>query len=163
MSGTFTCSLCGEELPIADRIVFNGRQLCPSCYEEETVICDHCGERIWQEDNCGDENYTLCRDCEDCYYERCADCGRLVALEDLRYRNDDGNGYCESCYNRLSQVQGVRSYCYKPEALFYGDGTRYLGVELEIDGAGESNDHARKIRRCPRLDETAVALPKSGS
>ena len=67
MLETFTCSLCGEELPFADAISFSGRRLCHSCYEEETVICDHCGERIWQEDNCGDDFYTLCRDCEHIY------------------------------------------------------------------------------------------------
>ena len=163
MLETFTCSLCGEELPLADGIIFSGRQLCRSCYEEETVICDHCGERIWQEDNCGDDFYTLCRDCEDCYFERCADCGRLVPLEDLRYLNDDGNGYCESCYNRLSQAEGVRSYCYKPEPIFYGAGTRYLGVELEIDGAGESSDHARKIQCAGNRDCEHVYIKHDGS
>jgi len=79
---------------------------------------------------------TLCRDYADRYYERCSDCGRLVELNRLHYLDDDLDGYCEDCYNRIIRESGVHTYSYKPEPVFYGDGPRYLGVELEIDGGG---------------------------
>ncbi len=166
MLESVTCTLCGEELPPADGVIFDGRQLCRSCYEDHTVICDRCGERIWTDDDCGDENHTLCHDCMDRYYDHCADCGQLVPLEDLRYLPDEDegdNGYCESCYNRLLQEQGVRSYCYKPEPIFYGSGNRYLGVELEIDGAGESDSNARIIRGVGNQAHEHIYVKHDGS
>ena len=39
----------------------------------------------------------------------------------------------------------IEDYYYKPEPLFRGNGSRYFGVELEIDGAGEDDASARKI------------------
>ena len=32
----------------------------------------------------------------------------------------------------------IHDYYYKPEPIFYGDGPRYLGVELELDDGGEN-------------------------
>ena len=39
----------------------------------------------------------------------------------------------------------IRDYSYKPVPIFYGDGPRYFGVELEIDEAGESDRKARLV------------------
>ena len=39
----------------------------------------------------------------------------------------------------------IHDYYYKPEPQFFGEGNRFFGVELEIDGAGESNSNAAKI------------------
>lgn len=39
----------------------------------------------------------------------------------------------------------IEDYYYKPEPLFRGDGSRYFGVELEIDEAGEDSDNARRL------------------
>lgn len=138
----FVCPICGEELPLADSVDFDGQQLCRNCCEEQTAACDHCGKRIWRDDDCGDDAHILCRGCEEQYYERCADCGRLVESGDLRYPDDADDGYCESCYSRRHEAAGVQSYSYKPEPIFYGCGPRYFGVELEIDGGGESDIHA---------------------
>ena len=164
MLETLTCVLCGEELPLADIISFDGRQLCPSCYEEQTVVCERCGERIWTDDDCGDENHTLCRDCSERYYDSCADCGRLVEHGSLHHlESDAAEGYCESCYSRRYRENGVQSYCFKPDPIFYGAGLRYLGVELEIDGAGECDDKANAIRRVANQDNTHIYIKHDGS
>ena len=45
------------------------------------------------------------------------------------------------------RIQVIHSYDYRPEAIFYGDGPRYFGVELEIDSGGEDDDNAQQIMR----------------
>ena len=39
----------------------------------------------------------------------------------------------------------IHDYSYKPDPIFYGQGPRYFGVELEIDEAGESRSNARDL------------------
>ena len=39
----------------------------------------------------------------------------------------------------------IHDYYYKPEPIFYGDGPRYLGVELELDDGGENEFCASKL------------------
>ena len=152
MSKTFICSRCGREHPVSEQRAFDGQELCQNCYDTETCLCDHCGNRIWAADSCGDENYSLCRDCEDRYYGRCSDCGRLVLRENLRHligaAGDES--YCEACFDRLlhkpdEEQEPIQRYWYKPRPIFYGKGSRYLGVELEVDEGGESNEEARRL------------------
>ena len=51
MNNTFICTHCSTVHPISDRIIFNGQEVCEDCFEQETRICDRCGERIWAEDD----------------------------------------------------------------------------------------------------------------
>ncbi len=69
------CNRCGAEIYGNDCTVFNGEMLCPSCLERYTVLCEHCGDRIWLEDNAGDSSITLGRDCYDDRYTNCERCG----------------------------------------------------------------------------------------
>jgi len=39
----------------------------------------------------------------------------------------------------------IHDYYYKPTPIFYGEGPRFFGVELEIDEAGEDNRNAENI------------------
>ena len=50
------CSCCGAELDTEDYYEMQGELLCPDCYHNETVTCEHCGERIWLDDNAGSDN-----------------------------------------------------------------------------------------------------------
>ena len=38
------CSCCGAELDTEDYYEMQGELLCPDCYHNETVACEHCGE-----------------------------------------------------------------------------------------------------------------------
>jgi len=132
MAETFVCSVCHTEHAIEDLTTFCGRNFCPECLQAEICVCDRCGERIWLLDACCDETHTLCETCEENRYARCADCGRLVEYSQLHYVDDDDDdddeGYCENCCNHHCRERGVQSYCYKPESIFYGDGTCCLDV-----------------------------------
>ncbi len=48
MSETFLCSICGCETLLDERHIFDGRQLCDNRFEDETVICNCCENRVWR-------------------------------------------------------------------------------------------------------------------
>lgn len=165
MTETFICSQCGQEHSIAERCIFDGRELCENCYDTHTCVCENCGHRIWAYDDCGDENHTICRDCAERYYAHCADCGCSVPLENLRYLSDDDDeGYCERCFNRLSRGRKpIHGYAYKPEPIFYGESSRCLGVELEIDGGGEEDEEAEHLLNVANRDCEHIYIKHDGS
>ena len=146
MSETFLCSSCGREHPICQRITFDGKALCPNCLAERTTLCRVCGERILREDNAGTEMHPLCQACFDDYYTTCTRCGMLLRRSEAFFQDSDEDEeypYCNSCY--YASPKGINDYYYKPEPIFHGDGPRYMGVELEIDGAGELDSKASQI------------------
>ena len=146
MAETFVCSSCHRELPVSMRDNFDGRVLCEDCSDTLTTVCDLCGNRIWREDDRGDSGVTLCEHCRDNHYSECAECGHLVHNDDLHYLNDDDDeGYCDSCWRDHERGQVIQSYYYKPQPIFYGEGNRFLGVELEMDGGGERDSKASQI------------------
>ena len=140
------CDSCGNTFAKEQITAFDGRLLCPACLERATVICVHCGERIWSDENAGDESTPLCQSCYDRWYQSCSCCGRILHEDVVYYRSgDDDEPLCLSCYHRKQDHRTIQDYYYKPEPLFCGVGSRYFGVELEIDGAGEDNDSAWRI------------------
>ena len=48
------------------------------------------------------------------------------------------------CYDNVCCGDSIHDYNYKPDPVFYGNGNRYFGVELEIDIGGKT---------CPNADE----------
>ena len=126
------CSMCGCELQETETVEVDGEAVCDECAEQHTTTCDHCGETIWAEDAITDERMTLCSCCFDDHYRRCENCGRLVHDNDTLWSNE--LPYCAYCYDNLDVE--IEDYSYKPEPIFYGEGSRYFGVELEVDCGG---------------------------
>ena len=146
-NNTFRCSHCGQDFPIEDRIEFEGEYYCATCLSENTTICSDCGERIWREENFGNDSTPLCEHCYDRHYTTCTRCGRLLHYDHAHYDYDDDDEeypYCAPCFRERHQ-DGIQDYYYKPEPIFYGNGSRFFGVELEIDGAGECHSSAKRI------------------
>ena len=140
------CTYCGKEIDPSQLTPFHDHMLCPDCLEEHTVLCDCCGDRIWLDDNEGDQDLYLCAHCRERYYLRCTRCGRLIHEERAYYDGDDDDEpFCDSCYHSSERINGIRNYHYKPVPYFYGEGPRYFGVELEVDGAGEDKENARRV------------------
>ena len=143
---TFTCSHCGKIRPVWERTVFDGQALCPDCLSEHTALCAHCGTRVWVFDNAGTEDTPLCLHCYDDYYESCTRCGALIRRDDSYYEDDDSDEedpLCHHCYSSIKK--SIQNYYYKPSPIFYGEGDRFFGVELEIDGAGERDSAANQL------------------
>ena len=143
---TSTCSNCHNEFAAELLTEFGHQRLCPDCLARNTVICSHCGDRIWDDDNAGTGDTPLCQHCYDEYYENCTDCGTLLRREDCYYTDgDDDRPYCPDCYRKVEEKAAIHDYGYKPAPQFCGDGSRFFGVELEIDEGGEDRSNAATL------------------
>ena len=163
---TFICEHCGSEYPAEQCISLDGEDICAACAEEETRICSICGERIWQDNNAGDEDTPLCQCCYERYYTNCTRCGALLREEDAHYSSDDPDNeepLCYHCYERAESHHTIQNYYYKPIPIFYGEGTRYFGVELEIDGGGENHANARALLGIANAGEERAYCKHDGS
>ena len=151
-----TCEHCGCVLETEnDGIWFDDCLLCEDCLDEQTRICDCCGDRIWNEDDEGDEDIILCERCRDNYYSRCDDCGRLIHDDDACYVDGEDYPYCPDCYERHARNY-IHNYSYKPNPVFHGRGTMFFGVELELDEGGEDDDKAEEILSCTDSDHLYI-------
>jgi hypothetical protein len=58
----------------------------------------------------------------------------------------------------------IHDYSYKPAPIFYGDGSRYFGVELEVDEGGCDEDNAEEILDIANnFHEDRLYIKKDGS
>lgn len=160
---TFTCTHCGEEYPLDERIVVAGKALCPDCADELTEICEHCGERIFSDDAESDNNTVLCRTCFDRYYTHCVECGNIIRNEEVIYDDDNDDAYCSFCWDDLQERTPVHAYNFRPDPVFHGEGERFFGVELEIDGNGKSVNHARQILETANENADNLYIKSDGS
>ena len=55
MTETRICANCGAEYPIEDMYQAEGDWLCEDCADRLTVICDHCAERVYEENAVEDD------------------------------------------------------------------------------------------------------------
>ena len=152
MSEKIVCSMCGATLNKENTRSFDGELMCEECYANNVTFCDHCNTEIWRDSAESDGQITLCGRCYDNYYSVCQDCGRFLGNDEGYYDDDSDYYYCRTCYDRLNN-NSIRSYSYKPEPLFYGSGSLYMGVELEVDKGGEDNDNAGEVLQIGNSDD----------
>lgn len=157
-----TCYECGCEVTEETSRHLRGITYCEDCYSRHTVVCDSCGERIPREEAESDGRINLCRGCYEDYYEVCRNCGEFVSNDDVIYCEDADGYYCETCYERL-RSRPIKSYSYKPEPIFYGSGNLFMGVELEIDNAGEYDDNAKILLDVANAEGVKMYIKHDGS
>ena len=158
------CENCGQKIPLTQSVDFEGCTLCQHCFEERTVSCSRCGTRIWNDENAGDEHTPLCQSCYERYYTTCSRCGRIIHEDDACYEDDDDDEpLCGACYTRRCGNTAIHDYYYKPTPVFLGEGTRFFGVELEIDEAGESNSNAQKLLALANNGQERIYCKHDGS
>ena len=142
---TQICQHCGKEISGDDIRYFDNQILCVSCLDSQTIFCSHCGERIWNDNNVGTLDTPLCQCCYDNYYTTCDRCGRIIHQDCAHYYDNSDYPYCNDCWNddeNEDEDMVIHEYNYKPEPIFYGDDTRFFGVELEIDYGGRDSGNA---------------------
>lgn len=157
------CASCHKPYHLDQLIEFEGEFYCASCLGTETVICSYCGDRIWNSDNSGTKDMPLCEHCYEEYYTSCSSCGRLTRNEDAYYDDyEDNDAYCYECHTRREK-HAINDYYYKPTPIFYGEGKRFFGVELEVDDAGENEDSADEVMRIANPGNTHIYCKHDGS
>lgn len=154
-----SCEKCRELIHIDDYIeAGNGDIICEYCLDDHYTKCDDCGEYFPNDDVYYDGNIHLCENCMQDYYT-CQNCGEYV------HENDtfcyDGEVYCQYCYERIKPF--IHDYHYKPEPIFYGEGKKYFGIEIEIDGGGEDNEKAENITQNINYSKEHVYCKHDGS
>lgn len=130
----------------------------------ETFLCSCCEERILNHQNAGDDASPLCQHCFEHHYLNCDRCGALIRRDDANYLTSDSEEpFCYDCYCQESRESAIHDYNYKPEPLFYGDGERYFGIELEIDGGGERSAPAEEILSIANTNDELIYCKHGGS
>ena len=156
------CECCGCLIDDDDYTEWNGQIICSDCLENHTTTCECCGERIWDEDVYGDNDITLCSHCYHHSYTRCSCCDALLHEDDAYYL--DGETYCRDCYeDEREESNLIHEYGYKPNPIFYGEGNRYFGIELEIDGAGRDDDFAEELLDIANAHADLLYIKTDGS
>lgn len=162
MEEKLVCYFCEEELGGETVHSLDDRIMCERCFNEQTTTCECCGETIWQDEASGDSNITLCNHCYEYHYSVCENCGRVINNDDAYYDDDSDYPYCYSCYMK-AQEKPIKSYNYKPEPIFYGSGSLFMGVELEIDRGGEDDDNARRLLEIANYPDDRLYCKHDGS
>lgn len=157
------CGVCQATYAVEKLTEFDELLVCRDCLEENTVFCSRCGERIWTEADAGDEHINLCQSCYDRYYTSCEHCNRVIPESEAYYEDDDDETMCYDCYCSHRDHHVINDYYFKPEPIFYGDGSRYFGVELEIDEGGESDSCAKQLLSIANPVENRMYCKHDGS
>ena len=96
----------------------------------------------------------------------CLEEDTLLHIANANYEDsdeDEDHPYCSNCYQRHFRNASIHDYYYKPWPIFYGEGPRFFGVELEIDGAGEDREHAETLLRIVNANCERMYIKHDGS
>ena len=105
MNKKMICDFCNEECE--DLMEVGSYELCEECVDEQTIICDCCGERVFVEDVEEVYSYESCEDvyvCNGCYEDRvstCDCCEHTFLRRELRTETnhfDEDVDVCEDCF-----------------------------------------------------------------
>jgi len=157
------CRFCGKVLKKGEVHEFDGSVMCKACFDTMTSICEHCEERIWNDENNGSHDFILCQRCYDNHYTTCERCGQIIHYDSAMYFDDEDNPYCGNCFDILSKNNVIHDYGYKPEPIFYGKDDMYMGVELEIDKGGEFVENAEKLLYIANFPKEHLYIKHDGS
>ena len=126
---------------------------------EEVRICDYCGMELAEEEGTYVDEELLCDDCVADHCITCDHCGEIIWTADCV--TDDNSFLCQSCFEDLEDE--IEDYSYKPTPIFYGDGKRYFGVELEVDDGGKDNDNAYRLKSIGNAQLETIYIKSDGS
>ena len=126
---------------------------------EEVRICDYCGMELAEDEGTYVDDELLCEDCVADHCITCDHCGETIWTTECV--TDDNSFLCQSCFEDLEDE--IEDYSYKPTPIFYGDGKRYFGVELEVDDGGKDNDNAYRLKSIGNAQLETIYIKSDGS
>lgn len=154
------CDCCGAEIHEDDNYFWVGDDIvCDDCRRNECGCCENCDELIYHSEAIAEDGHFVCRSCYDNEYFHCSDCGMLLHQDDIYTYNDID--FCYDCYEKKNHT--IHEYSYKPEPVFYGEGKRYFGVELEVDEGGHDDDYALEILEEANYRDEHIYIKNDGS
>ena len=155
-----TCDECGRVHNLDNMRFFNDNFYCEDCYNELVGTCEDCGCEISRECLCDVGQHSYIWVCPNCSHEyhTCRECGDIVeSLSD--------SGLCDSCYeNDCDSVNNIiESYNYKPAPIFFGEGDRFFGIELETEPMDEGCGAPDMVREVQEYVSEWAYLKHDGS
>ena len=162
----YVCPGCGERMTADECAVDNNDLRCKNCGSIVSAWCDCCSRQYPLRSDHGDECTNLCPECFINSYFICDGCGVLVRNENgYTLPRHDLNRYCYDCYcdRREDDDDIIHGYFYKPDPIFFGDGERFFGVELEIDNAGYDECHAEHLLDIANTGESRLYIKSDSS
>ena len=140
------CDECGNAEHIDNTQYIDDKIICDDCLDRYYVTCANCNEYIHIDDGNSTIDGTVCDYCYNEYYVECHECGEIIHHDDSVYCDYNEEYYCRECYDEYMNNCTIHDYGYKPEPYFYGNSDKlYMGIELEIDGAGEKPANAGEL------------------
>lgn len=163
MKETMKCKQCSCEVD-SNNICYIGTEVyCRDCYDDVAVRCECCGETVHEDNTHSDEYHTYCNNCYDNHFVTCCNCSRIIYSDYANYYDGDNywnEPYCDDCYDGNS----IKDYSYKPSPIFKGIGSRFFGVELEVDDGGKDDDIASEVLDIANdNDEQNIYIKSDGS
>lgn len=94
----YWCEEC-QEAVCPDCVVYvEDVYLCPECAENNTTVCEDCGERHYNDVMYTDCNgRSICINCKEDHYVTCANCEDYVHADEAIYDYDTELYYCPEC------------------------------------------------------------------
>lgn len=159
------CNMCSIEIEEGEDYEFADKDWCEDCYYDHTFYCESCTDRFYTVGAVSLSNGDLvCSSCYEEHYTCCLICER--DLVDTEAYSSGGSPYCEDCYYNLEEDDDdnyIKTYSYKPTAIFFGTGNLYFGVELEVDRGEKSDKSISEILDIANNDNEHVYLKSDGS
>ena len=154
------CDCCGAAIPEGENYFWVGDEIvCDDCRRNECGCCENCEELIYNSEAITDDGHFVCRSCYDNEYYHCSHCDMLLHQDEIYSYND--MNFCYDCYSRKNHT--IKEYTYKPEPIFYGEGKRFFGVELEVDEGGHDDDNALEIIDQANYNNEHIYIKSDGS
>lgn len=158
------CVHCGQMCSKEEIYYVDDEVYCERCANRSTFICEECGERFPLDANFGDADIPLCERCYNCgdYYV-CSECGHVITSNEAYSFTNDESSYCRDCYEQRRNQRTIQEYTYKPVPIFYGEGPRFFGVELELDDGGNNELNAGILLDCVNTSDRQIYIKHDSS
>ena len=154
------CEECGRHHLSDNMRWFNDTLYCEGCYDEVVGTCEDCGCEVPRDDLSDVGRHVYRWVCPDCVNENhtCNECGDIV-------ENLSDSGMCESCYESDcdSVYNIINSYSYKPDLIFFGEGDRFFGIELETEPCNDGDGDVDMVREVKDYVSEWAYLKHDGS
>ncbi len=125
--------------------------------------CGHFSEISTMRGDLRSRDGDICQVCFDRYYVQCTSCESNYHRDNLMYNNSLNTYECHYCFDNKTKL--IHDHSYRPRFSFQKmawENTRYLGIELEIECAGDRLNMAKKIKTWLSSHSTKEYVTKEG-